>query len=64
MRQDENAYKLLGILQDHAPNGIAQEQCSKLFRDASLEPNTDVELCMVSALYDGLVSGNWPWSGK
>ncbi len=59
----ENAYKILAILQDIAPNLNAQEDCSKAFKDSQQDSENDKEflLRVTGILYDGLSYGNWPW---
>jgi hypothetical protein len=61
MMKDKNARLLLEILQDHAPTGIEQEICSKLFREAQMAMD-NTERILAGALYDGLAYGNWPWT--
>lgn len=58
----KNAYAILGILQDLAPNAEAQEKCAEVFREAERD-FTDKGLLtyMTGLLYDGLRYGNYPW---
>jgi hypothetical protein len=56
--QDTNAYKLLAILQSHAPTGKDQVICANVYNRT---PEVEQERTMVNALADGLNYGNWPW---
>lgn len=55
---------LLAMLQDHAPDGAAQQRCTTLVWEAERDGATpaDVEKMLVTALSDGLNHGNWPWA--
>lgn len=54
------AYKLLGILQDLAPDQESQRLCTKYY-EAFENDQRDQDEKMAAALYDGLAYGNWPW---
>jgi len=57
------AYKLLGVLQDYAPNQEARILCSKMLNEMRADklPEPQVEERLVDAISDGLKYGNWPW---
>jgi primosomal replication protein N len=58
------SYRLLGILLEIAPNGVAQEQCSTMYREAQAEGATEEQLqvMMAGVIVDGRMHGNWPWT--
>lgn len=60
----QNAYQLLGIVQDHAPNAKAQEKIATIYRNmiAAGESIERVELELAQILVDGLKHDNWPWN--
>lgn len=60
----EASYRLLGILQEYAPNGKAQERCADIYNEAKRSGATEKDLArtMTGAIYDGLAYGNWPWN--
>ncbi len=64
MASQSRAYRLLGILKEHAPNGAAQEACTNLYHKVSMDGGSDLDLekAMAGALTDGLNYGNWPWN--
>jgi hypothetical protein len=53
-------YKVLGMLQQIAPDKEAQDACTLLFHRYN-GPCKEQDQAMVAALYDGLAYGNWPW---
>jgi len=57
------AYRLLGILQEYAPDQDAQVICTTIFHRMRADGLTerDLEKQLVTALSDGLHHGNWPW---
>jgi hypothetical protein len=59
-----NAYKLLGIIQSHAPNATAQQLVTNNVNAAALDGATEkmIEKDLAMALVDGLCHGNWPWT--
>lgn len=66
MIPQSNAYRLLGILQSHAPTATEQQMCTELTWKAESDGATheDIEKMLVGVLSDGLNYGNWPWSPK
>jgi hypothetical protein len=63
MNSQSNAYKLLGILQNHAPTGKEQQCCSELANamEADNLSELQMETLLAGCLLDGLQHGNWPW---
>lgn len=60
------AYRLLGLLQEYAPNAGAQQDCTNMYNSA-IEDGADekeLEILLVGAIGDGLKYGNWPWAKK
>jgi hypothetical protein len=53
------AYKILGILHHIAPNGEAQNICTRMFN--SIPDGFERDKVMSCALTDGYLYGNWPW---
>ncbi len=55
--------RLLGILQEHAPNSDAQQKCTELVQRMQRDqmPGFKIEEALAGALLDGLRNGNWPW---
>lgn len=56
--------KLLGMLQDEAPNASAQQKCADIYNQM-VEDNcseTLIELNLLRMLVDGKAYGNWPWT--
>jgi len=66
MSKDETqaiSYKLLGIIQEYAPAGSAQQKITKEYNLAKLElDEKDLARNMAGILYDGLAYNNWPWN--
>lgn len=60
----DGAYKILGILQDIAPNGEAQNDCTNAYNEILKIATDDKEILlrMAGMLYDGLAFGNYPWT--
>ena len=56
-----NGYITLGMIQDHAPNGPAQEKAAEIYRQAEAD-GASTERVMATVLSNGLNTGNWPWS--
>jgi hypothetical protein len=46
-------------LQSYAPDGKAQEKCSKIYNGV-IEDSDKVRV-MLYAIFDGMNYGNWPW---
>lgn len=66
MNPQSNAYKLLSILQSHAPTGSAQQECAELVSDMELAGDgaKDIELALAQCLVDGLKYENWLWNAS
>lgn len=56
----QQAYQILGIVQEYAPNLDAQNRVSALF-NTSEASGGDPLVTMANVLADGLNHGNWPW---
>lgn len=57
-------YKLLGILQELAPDAHGQEQCAELYR--TMQRNNEsakfIMTELASIISDGAHHGTWPWN--
>ena len=58
-------YQLLSMLQSYAPNGTAQNDCTRLLHELEGDELTERQIVRALAawLLDGLDHGNWPWIG-
>jgi hypothetical protein len=61
-----HAYSLLRILQHYAPDGPAQEACSRLLHEMQAEGASGryLDMMLAGMLLDGLRDGNWPWAAS
>lgn len=62
---EDNKYKLLSILQSHAPNSEAQKKVTDYYHTLLRENKSndkEVELQLAGAIFDGLSYGNWLWN--
>lgn len=61
----QNAYRLLTIIQGHAEIGSQQMAVAAVYNKALADGASYQELTatMATILSDGLNHGNWPWTG-
>ena len=64
--QREAEQRLLGILIEECPNGIAQAAASTHYNEMlkAGESHKSIMQSLAGALYDGLAYGNWPTTGE
>lgn len=57
-------YRLLGILQEFAPNGEAQQRCTDVVHKLQQEGASAgaLQLWLINTLQEGITYGNWPWA--
>lgn len=57
-------YRLLGILQEHAPTGTEQQFCVEMVQHMQRDHCTSeqVEMYLAEAIVSGLRYDNWPWN--
>lgn len=58
------SYRLLGMLQEEAPDAQAQSTCAAVYNQAVHDGNTEERLkaIMSGLLFSGYSTGNWPWT--
>lgn len=64
VNQQAVAYELLTLLQAYAPNGEAQDICSRMYNSLIKSGMAwyMIVSTMLGSLSDGLRYGNWPWT--